>query len=139
MELNPLNKENARILIVEDDLVHLFIAQTCLRDHFNIDTAMNGHAALEAMEKKAYDVVLMDINLNDHTLDGTQTMRKIKFNRKYRLSKVIAVTASSDAKEWYLKQGFDGHYMKPIVEKTIVEEINNQLTKNLRIIKTCNI
>ena len=133
--MEQLNKENVRVLIVEDDLVHLFIAQTCLQGHFITDTVMNGHAALEAMEKKNYDVVLMDINLNDHTLDGIQTMRKIKFNRKHRHSKVIAVTACSDAKEWYLKQGFDGHYMKPVIEKTILEEINAQLSRRPGIIK----
>jgi two-component system sensor histidine kinase BarA len=116
---DPLN-----VLIVEDDPIHSFILETLLAKYWKVCSVNNGYAALEAIEKEKFDVILMDINLNDHTLDGIGTMRKIKYQRKHKDIKVIALTASSDAKEWFIKQGFDSHYMKPIAEKTIVEEIN---------------
>jgi len=127
------NVSDVNILLVEDDMIHTFIAETCLKNHFNVDSVTNGHDALKAIEKKQYDVILMDINLNDHTLDGIQTMHRIKFKRQHRRVKIIAVTASSDAREWFVKQGFDGHYMKPVIEASIVEEINALLQKNVRL------
>jgi CheY-like chemotaxis protein len=122
--IDPLN-----VLIVEDDPIHSFILETLLAKHWKICSVNNGYAALEVIEKEKFDVILMDINLNDHTLDGIGTMRKIKYQRKHKDIKVIALTASSDAKEWFIKQGFDGHYMKPIEERTIVEEINALVKK----------
>ena len=114
------------ILIVEDDPIHAFILETHLKNHFNCDSVTNGHDALAAIEKQKYNVNLMDINLNDSAMDGIKTMRTIRYNRKYRHTKIIAVTAASDDREWFMKQGFDGHYMKPMTEEGLLEEINKQ-------------
>ena len=128
-----MNKAN--ILIVEDDKIHTYIAETHLKNHFHYRSVTTGYAALEAIEKEKFDVILMDINLNDETMDGIKTMRTIRYNRKHRHTKIIAVTAASDAREWFLKQGFDAHYLKPLYENEIVEEINKQLEKDVIIIK----
>lgn len=127
MEQNSDFKHKHHILIVEDDAICGFLAETALKNHYKTTLVTNGHDALEAIEKEKFDVVLMDINLNNATMDGIKTMRTIRYNRKHRYTKILAVTASSDAKEWYLKQGFDGHYMKPLMEEGIVKEINAHL------------
>lgn len=123
-ELNKTNLPN--ILIVEDDPINILISETHLKEHFNCQSVTNGHTALEAIEKQKFDVILMDINLNNPAMDGIKTMRMIKYNRKHSHTKIIAITASSDAREWFLKQGFDGHYMKPITGKGILEEISKK-------------
>lgn len=122
-----MNKVN--ILIVEDDPIHALIAESLLENYFNIQSVNNGHFALEIIEKQKFDIILMDINLNNPAMDGIKTMRNIRYNRKHRYTKIIAVTASSDARDWYLKLGFDGHYMKPLLEEGIVQEINKHLSE----------
>lgn len=124
---SELNKTN--VLIVEDDPIHTFIAETHLKNNYNTHSVTSGHSALEAIETRKFDVILMDINLNDPAMDGIKTMRTIRYNRKHRHTKIIAVTSASDAREWFLKQGFDGHFMKPITEQGISEEINKHLEK----------
>jgi len=126
-----MNKPN--ILIVEDDPIHAFIAETHLKNHYNITTVTNGHDALAAVEKQKFDVILIDINLNEPSMDGLKTMRNIRYDRKNLYTKIIAVTAASDAREWFVKQGFDGHYLKPLSEKGILEEINS-LPRNMNLI-----
>jgi CheY-like chemotaxis protein len=115
--------EKINVLIVDDNAVDIFIAEEVLKHDFKTFTVSSGPAALEAIEKEKFDIILMDINLNDHTMDGISAMRKIKYQPKHKRTKIIAVTSSSDAKEWYIKQGFDGHHMKPLSRETILEEI----------------
>lgn len=119
------------VLIVDDDPLCVLLAETHLKDHFSYYSVNSGHAALEAIEKQKFDVILMDINLNDHLMDGIRTMRNIKFQNKHKRIKIIAVTASSDTGVWLIKQGFDGHYMKPVSKDGIVEEIEKQVKKQI--------
>lgn len=121
--------ERINVLIVDDNIIDAFIAEEVLKHDFKTLFVTNGYAALEAIEKEKFDIVLMDINLNDHTMDGIATMRKIKYQQKHKRTKIIAVTSSSDAKEWFMKQGFDGHHLKPLSRKTILEEIRVTLNR----------
>ena len=123
------SQDKINVLIVDDNIIDAFIAEEVLKHDFKTLSVSSGYAALEAIEKEKFDVILMDINLNDHTMDGIAAMRKIKFQKKHRRTKIIAVTASSDAKEWYTKQGFDGHHIKPLLRDTIIDEIMVVLEK----------
>jgi len=126
-KVNKMNKLN--ILIVEDDPIHALITESFLENYFNTQSVGSGYEALEIIEKQKFDIILMDINLNNPAMDGIKTMRNIRYNRKHRHTKIIAVTASSDAREWFLKQGFDEHYMKPISGEGIIQVINKQINQ----------
>jgi CheY-like chemotaxis protein len=52
-------------------------------------------------------------------MDGIKTMRMIRNNPKYRNLKIIAVTAYSDNRKWFIEQGFDELIIKPVVEAMI--------------------
>ena len=127
MELNSNKKPN--VLVVEDDVICGFLAENALKDHFNLTLVTSGYEALAAIEKQTYDVILMDINLNNPSMDGLKTMRTIKFNRKHKNIRILAITASSDDKAWFLKQGFDGHHMKPLLETEVIPEINKLIKR----------
>jgi CheY-like chemotaxis protein len=116
-----------KILIVDDDPMCRLIATELLKGYCEIVTVTNGHDALEAIERECYDAVLMDINLNNPAMCGIRTMRMIKDQRKNRKLPVMAVTASSGAKEWFLNEGFDAHFQKPLIQQEIVEEIKKKL------------
>jgi CheY-like chemotaxis protein len=116
-----------KVLIVDDDPICRLVATELLKGYCEIETVTNGHDALEAVEKETYDAVLMDINLNNPAMCGIRTMRMIKDNRKNRKLPIMAVTASSTAKEWFLKEGFDGHFQKPLIQQEIIEELIKKL------------
>lgn len=126
-QLYPSQKITPSILIVDDDPICIFLAEEMLKKYFTVDAVTNGHAALEAVEKKKYDIILMDINLNDETMDGIRTMRKIRLHRRHNRTKILAVTVRADTREWFINLGFDGHQMKPLHEGSIIEELAHHL------------
>lgn len=133
----------ASILIVDDDRISVMIAEALLQKYFHICSASNGPEALEIMEQEHIDIVLMDINLGNEVMDGIKTMKAIRQDERFSHARIFAVTACSDNdKEWYLEQGFDGLYIKPIIKEEMIEVINesfsagrhvNEKTKQLRL------
>ncbi|MGZ3882658.1 MAG: response regulator [Bacteroidia bacterium] len=115
------------ILIVEDDRLSAFLAEKNLEGHFKTTVVTNGHSALEAVEQTKFDAILMDINLGDEMMDGLRTMRMIKQHIRHEKMKIFAITSVSDAREWYIKQGFEDLIMKPINEEKIRNIIKSKL------------
>jgi two-component system, sensor histidine kinase and response regulator len=125
--MDQVKYNGLNVLIVDDDPICIFIAKQSLKDYFNIDSVTNGYDAMEAIEQKQYHVILMDINLGDETMDGIRTMRNIRNIRKHRHTKIYAVTVYSNGKDWFLKQGFDGLFSKPVSDSQMIEEILTKL------------
>lgn len=125
------NTNLPNVLIVEDDPICGFLAQSVLKNHYAITMVTNGYAALQAVEKQTFDVILMDINLNDAEMDGIKTMRTIRYNRKHNHIKIIAVTASANDKDWFVKLGFDGQYMKPVLKEKIIPVIEKYIKRKI--------
>ena len=128
-----INNEIANILIVDDDPAAIFLSEKLLQNKFNTVGVLNGHDAINAVKINNYDVVLMDINLGNESMDGLRTMRIIKQISKNKHLKIIALTSYTNIVEFYITLGFDDLYLKPINEE-IFEKINNllpNLKKNL--------
>lgn len=118
-------KKIASILIVDDDQISVMIAEALLQKYFRIHSASSGPEALSLMEQEHIDIVLMDINLGDEAMDGFKTMKAIRQDPRFAHAKIFAVTACSDNdKEWYLEQGFDDLYLKPIIKEEMIDVIN---------------
>ncbi|TVQ98790.1 MAG: response regulator [Desulfovibrionales bacterium] len=68
---------NARVLLVEDNIVNQKVAMSILRKlGLAADTAMNGIEALRAVEKQSYDLVLMDVMMP--VMDGVEATKRIR-------------------------------------------------------------
>src|SRR4051812_44645218 len=111
---NNLENGAAKILIVDDDPLSIFLSERMLTKHYFTHSVQNGYEALRLLERKEFDIVVMDINLGDINMDGIKTMRKIRENPKIRDSKIFALTAFSHNKRWYIDQGFDELFIKPL-------------------------
>jgi CheY-like chemotaxis protein len=116
-----------KILVVEDDEQAALLAEKTLEKNFSVTVVSNGHIAINAVELIKFDAVLMDINLGDHRMDGLQTMHRIKGSARNKRLKIFAITAFSDARDWYINQGFDDLIVKPIDEKKVTAIINSKI------------
>ncbi|MEG2172340.1 MAG: response regulator [Desulfovibrionaceae bacterium] len=104
-----------RVLLAEDNEINQFIAIEILRQQgCHVDVVNNGREALEKLDTKPYDVVLMDIQMPE--MDGLEATRYIRLNKKFDTLPIIAMTAhamASDHKK-SLDAGMQAHITKPI-------------------------
>jgi two-component system cell cycle response regulator DivK len=113
----PILNGNAalpKILIVEDspDNMKLFRTLLTLKGH-EVAGLPNGDGLLDAIERGAPDLVLMDIQLPDR--DGYALLKEIR-GSPFGTVRVIALTAHAMTgdRERALQAGFDGYITKPI-------------------------
>jgi signal transduction histidine kinase/DNA-binding response OmpR family regulator/HPt (histidine-containing phosphotransfer) domain-containing protein len=105
-----------RILLAEDNKLNQKFALALLQhDGHEIDLAETGQQAVEAVKRKTYDVVLMDVQMPD--LDGLQATKQIRrLGTAAAQVPIIMMTANamSGAREHYLEAGADDYVAKPI-------------------------
>jgi CheY-like chemotaxis protein/HPt (histidine-containing phosphotransfer) domain-containing protein len=112
--LNPLN--GIRILIVEDDELNQEVAMRTLKQwNIEVDIAESGATALSKLEKSAFDLILMDLQMPE--MDGFETTRRIRSQFSPPLSQIpiIAVTAfvSDEAEARSFEAGMNDYLPKP--------------------------
>lgn len=82
-----------RILVVEDDQALRDLYVLILKDAgFTVDEAADGEAALAAMQKGGYDLVLLDIVLP--RMDGIKILEHLKVNPPAAPNKKIVVLSN---------------------------------------------
>jgi signal transduction histidine kinase/FixJ family two-component response regulator len=106
----------ARILLVEDVRANQVIAATLLRRvGHTVDIASNGAAAIEAVQRTPYDVVLMDIFMPGMT--GQEAARQIRGLPGLAGDvPILALTAATTAEDerMFAEAGMDGALGKPV-------------------------
>jgi signal transduction histidine kinase/CheY-like chemotaxis protein len=106
-----------RILIAEDNRINQKVALKLLeRIGYRADVAANGVEALRALERQAYDVVLMDVQMPE--MDGLAATRAIRERWPGSSGpRVVAMTANAmrDDREACLAAGMDDFVSKPVV------------------------
>jgi PAS domain S-box-containing protein len=105
-----------RILVAEDNAVNQKVALQLLeRLGYRADVAWNGLEVLDALERRPYDVVLMDIQMPE--LDGLDASRRIceRWSPGDR-PRIIAMTANAmpEDREACFSAGMDDYLAKPI-------------------------
>ncbi len=119
------------ILIVDDNILNLKVAQRILSDYkFNITCLQSGAEAIEKIKGGArYDLIFLDHMMP--LMDGIQTLKTLKNLGGVKVPPVIALTANAmvGMKEFYLKEGFDGYISKPINREELQVLLNNIFCK----------
>ena len=105
----------ANILLVEDNELNQQVATELLREAgFDIDLAEDGQQAVDMVQTKAYDAVLMDMQMP--VMDGVTSTRQIRQDPRFAKLPIIAMTANAMAqdRENCLQAGMNDHVAKPI-------------------------
>ncbi len=105
-----------RILLVEDNLLNQKLALLILeRLGYVPGLAVTGQQAIDILQRQAYDVVLMDIQMPE--MDGLEATRRIRASGTSSLQPyIIAMTANAmkDDREICLRAGMNDYLSKPI-------------------------
>lgn len=113
-----------KVLIVEDNPVNTEVLRRLLqRLGIESDDAENGQLALEALEKRTYPIVFMDVEMP--VMDGYTATSKILERWKSDRPIIIAMTANamSGDREKCLEAGMDDYVSKPVSLETLREAI----------------
>lgn len=78
-----------KILIVDDEKAIRLMLMDFLEDHYDVETAENGHAALDLLNQKSFDLVISDINMPG--MSGPELLREVK--SKFPGTKTALITA----------------------------------------------
>ncbi|MDR3231046.1 MAG: response regulator, partial [Synergistaceae bacterium] len=105
----------ARVLIVDDNLINLQVAEGLLMPYeMQIDTCESGLEALALAKENQYDLVFMDHMMPD--MDGVETTGRLRGMKECRDVPIVALTANaiSGMKEMFLEKGMNDFLSKPI-------------------------
>jgi CheY-like chemotaxis protein len=111
----------ARVLVVEDNLINQKIAQTILEQlGCQVDIVANGREAIELPELLTYDLVFMDCEMPE--MDGFEATLEIRRRPTGRHLPIVAMTARAlpEDKEQCLAAGMDDYISKPVQREDFV-------------------
>jgi len=119
-EENPLS-----ILVAEDNFINQKLAERILlRLGYKIDIVSDGKQVLDALRRKTYNVILMDVRMPE--MDGfeaTMKVRQMAIEQPY----IIAMTANAmpEDKEECLNMGMNNYIAKPMQMPEITNILKN--------------
>ena len=120
--------ENVRVLLVEDTPLNQQVASEFLNNaKMLVTVADNGQEALERLEQKPFDVILMDIQMP--VMDGFEATKIIRDNSQWATIPIIAVSAgvTLNEQEKYQRAGMNDFLPKPINPLEMLEKIKQNL------------
>ncbi|MCQ4256818.1 response regulator [Stutzerimonas stutzeri] len=116
-----------RVLCVDDNPANLLLLETLLTDMGGEVVAVSsGQEALEAVKRKSFDLVFMDVQMPG--MDGRQTTEAIRHwenDSGQSPMPIVALTAHalSNEKRSLLQGGLDDYLTKPISERQLAQVI----------------
>lgn len=104
---------NPRVLVIEDELAHRLVIEKALRDHYELLFAESYGRAKELIHTESYDLVLLDIMLDES--DGYQLCADIKNSPGLQQKPIIFLSGRSEVNSKVLgfHLGADDYIVKP--------------------------
>jgi PAS domain S-box-containing protein len=119
-----------RILLAEDNASNQKVTLHILnRLGYRADAVVNGQEALVALQRRDYDIVLMDVEMP--VMDGLTATRKIRERWPGNGPKIIAITAYAlqGDRERCLDAGMDDYIAKPVRKWDLSEKLDKFKSK----------
>jgi CheY-like chemotaxis protein/HPt (histidine-containing phosphotransfer) domain-containing protein len=121
-----------RLLLAEDNLINQKVAVAMLSGAgYEVDTVLDGAAAVLAAAARPYDVILMDAQMP--AMNGFEATAAIRAQEGAdRHTPIIALTAGArrEDRERCLAAGMDGYLAKPIGKDALLAQVARSMNKD---------
>ncbi len=115
----------AEVLVVDDSKVMREMISACLRPDANlvITQAASGLEAIERLSLKAFDLLVLDLNMPD--IGGLEVVEFVRSQDKLAKLPILIVTtrAEDDSREKILAAGASRYLTKPFAPAAILAEV----------------
>ncbi|HLG04144.1 MAG TPA: ATP-binding protein, partial [Bacteroidia bacterium] len=128
-EIYETGIKNIHVLVVEDIALNQLLMKTVLDDFgFERDIASNGKIAIEKMQDKTYDIILMDLQMPE--MNGFEATEYIRNTMNSKIP-IIALTADVTTVDLAKCKavGMNDYIAKPIDERVLYGKIINLIRK----------
>jgi two-component system sensor histidine kinase/response regulator len=118
-----LNLYGMNVLIVDDNKMNLLIASRFLKKwQANVEEALNGQIAVDMVQNKVYDLIIMDLQMP--VMDGFKATEIIK--KSHPKTPIIARTADAmpETYDKALAAGMSDYLTKPFVPATLFDKVS---------------
>jgi CheY-like chemotaxis protein len=121
-------EERLRVLLAEDNTINQLLVRALVeRKGWWVQVVDDGRAALEALSRETFDVVLMDVQMP--VMDGYEATRSLRDlereSARPRRTPVVGLTAHAlrEDRQRCLEAGMDDYLAKPVEPKELYETV----------------
>ncbi|MGZ5584631.1 MAG: response regulator [Usitatibacter sp.] len=126
----------ASILIVDDEeIVRRSFSSVLARAHCHAEAANDGTAALDAMERGDFDVVLLDLRMPGP--DGLSVLKRMKERWPEREVVIVTGYPSVDSAKEAVRLGASDYLAKPLGPDELVAAANGAVTRKRWALRPC--
>lgn len=115
------------ILIIDDNMMNIKMAQGILQDEYKVATATSGAVAFKILDKMTPDLILLDINMPE--MDGFEVLEELKKREDTKKIPVIFLTAeqSGDVETRALAAGAKDFVSKPFNPSVLMNRMKQSI------------
>jgi putative two-component system response regulator len=119
--------EQRKIFIVDDNITNLTAARNLLKSRYDIYPAQSANNLFAMLEKIVPDLILLDIEMPG--MDGYETIRRLKADKRFSDIPVIFLTAKGDEDSEFhgLDLGAVDYILKPFSPSLLQKRVENHL------------
>ena len=115
-----------KILIVDDEPSHRLMLSAHLKSGYDVSEASDGLTAVEAVKKRFFDLVLMDIRMPG--MDGLEALRQIKAISPGIVVFIMTAFQSVETAREALRQGASDYIVKPVDTEELLANIEREFS-----------